>query len=128
MRASIESTGRSLLSCVSLIGTSDFKAPVHARCTDGAITQRQFQRAYGNVLVKTIKRLFKAQAILDEVGWFKNRPLLEPIQNITPAETEANFYAVLKRVDMAAYLRQTNRHKTRAVHCREARGLEQLFI
>ena len=36
------------------------------------------------------------------VDWFKNRPLLEPVGNIPPAEAEEAFYANLNRLDMAA--------------------------
>lgn len=34
--------------------------------------------------------------------WLNNRHLLEPIGNIPPKETEANFYAAMERSDMAA--------------------------
>ncbi|WP_132249026.1 IS3 family transposase [Primorskyibacter sedentarius] len=74
--------------------------------------------SYDNALAETINGLFKAEVIhrrgpwrsfdaveyatLEWVEWFNNRRLLEPIGNIPPAEAEANFYAALKRSDMAA--------------------------
>jgi hypothetical protein len=39
---------------------------------------------------------------LQWVDWFNNRHPLETIENIPPAEAEANFYAALKGSDMAA--------------------------
>jgi transposase InsO family protein len=41
-------------------------------------------------------------ATLEWVDWFNNRRLLEPIENIPPAEAEANFYAALGTKAMAA--------------------------
>jgi transposase InsO family protein len=41
-------------------------------------------------------------ATLEWVDWFNSRRLLEPIGNIPPAETEANFYAALEKSDVAA--------------------------
>ncbi|UWQ19274.1 IS3 family transposase [Jannaschia sp. M317] len=74
--------------------------------------------SYDNALAETINGLFKAEVIhrrgpwrsfeaveyatLEWVDWFNDRSLLEPIGNIPPAEAEANFYAALDRVDMAA--------------------------
>ena len=73
---------------------------------------------YDNALAETINGLFKAEVIqrrgpwrsfdaveyatLEWVDWFNNRRLLEPIGNIPPAETEANYYAAMERSDMAA--------------------------
>ena len=36
------------------------------------------------------------------VDWFNNRRLLEPIENIPPAEAEERHYAMLEQSDMAA--------------------------
>ncbi|MGB7243922.1 MAG: integrase core domain-containing protein, partial [Sulfitobacter sp.] len=74
--------------------------------------------SYDNALAETINGLFKAEVIhrrgpwrsfeaveyatLEWVDWFNNRRLLEPIENIPPAEAEANFYAAMERSDMAA--------------------------
>ena len=41
-------------------------------------------------------------ATLEWVDWFNSHRLLEPTENILPAEAEANFYAVLEGSDMAA--------------------------
>jgi putative transposase len=73
---------------------------------------------YDNALAETINGLFKAEVIhrrgpwhsfedveyatLEWVDWFNNRRLLEPIGNIPPAETEANFYAALETEAIAA--------------------------
>ncbi len=40
--------------------------------------------------------------VIEETPWFNNRRLLELIENIAPAEAEANFYAALERSDLAA--------------------------
>ena len=37
-----------------------------------------------------------------QIDWFNNRRLLEPIGNIPPAEAEEAFYANLKTFDMVA--------------------------
>ncbi len=74
--------------------------------------------SYDNAMAETINGLFKAEVIhrrglwrnfeaveyatLERVDWFNNLRLLEPIGNIPPAEAEANFYAALERLDMAA--------------------------
>lgn len=71
-----------------------------------------------NALAETINGLFKAEVIhrrgpwrsfeaveyatLEWVDWFNNRRLLEPIENIPPAEAEANFYTALETEPMAA--------------------------
>ena len=71
-----------------------------------------------NALAETINGSFKAEVIhrrgpwrnfeaveyatLEWVDWFDSRSLLEPIGSIPPAETEANFYAVLETEDIAA--------------------------
>ena len=36
------------------------------------------------------------------VDWFNSRRILEPIGNIPPTEAAENFYATLKRSDLAA--------------------------
>ena len=41
-------------------------------------------------------------ATLEWVDWFNNRRLLEPIGSISPAEAEANYYAMLDDRPMAA--------------------------
>ena len=41
-------------------------------------------------------------ATLEWVDWFNNRRLLEPIGYVPPAETEANYYATLDEVPLAA--------------------------
>lgn len=41
-------------------------------------------------------------ATLAWVDWFNNRRLLEPIGNIPPAEAEANYYAALELMPIAA--------------------------
>ena len=74
--------------------------------------------SYDNALAETINGLYKAEVIhrrgpwrsleaveyatLEWVDWFNNRRLLEPIGNIPPAEAEANYYAMLDNVRMAA--------------------------
>ena len=74
--------------------------------------------SYDNALAETINGLYKAEVIhrrgpwrsfeaveyatLEWVDWFNNRRLLEPIGNIPPAEAEANSYAMLDDVRMAA--------------------------
>ncbi|WP_416462458.1 IS3 family transposase [Sphingomonas sp. VDB2] len=74
--------------------------------------------SYDNALAETINGLYKAEVIhrrgpwrsfeaveyatLKWVDWFNNRRLLEPIGNIPPAEAEAQYYAMLDDVSMAA--------------------------
>jgi len=74
--------------------------------------------SYDNALAETINGLYKAEVIhrrapwrsleaveyatLEWVDWFNNRRLLEPIGNIPPAEAEAQFYAAIDNLDMAA--------------------------
>ena len=74
--------------------------------------------SYDNALAETINGLYKTEVIrrrgswrsletvefatLDWVDWFNNRRLFEPIGNIPPAEAEANYYAMLDNVRMAA--------------------------
>ena len=41
-------------------------------------------------------------ATLEWVDWFNNRRLLEPIGYVPPAEAEANYYATLDEVPLAA--------------------------
>lgn len=76
--------------------------------------------SYDNALAESINGLYKAevnhrlgpwQAIealefvtLEWVDWLNHRSLLEPIANIPPAEAEANFYAALEQLVLAAYL------------------------
>ena len=65
--------------------------------------------SYDNALAETINGLYKAELIwrkgpwrsldaveyatLEWVDWYNNRPLLEPIGNVPPAEAEAAYYA-----------------------------------
>jgi putative transposase len=74
--------------------------------------------SYDNALAETVIGLFKTEVIhrrgswrsfeaveyatLEWVDWFNNRRLLEPIGNIPPAEAEANYYATLEELRMAA--------------------------
>jgi transposase InsO family protein len=41
-------------------------------------------------------------ATLHWVDWFNNQRLFGPIGHIPPAEAEANYYAALENLDMAA--------------------------
>ena len=41
-------------------------------------------------------------ATLECMDWFHNHRLLEPIGNITPAEAEQRYYAMLQEAVMAA--------------------------
>lgn len=74
--------------------------------------------SYDNALAETINGLYKAEMIhrrgpwksmeavelatLEWVDWFNNRRLLEPIGNIPPAEAEANYYAAMDAMPVAA--------------------------
>ena len=74
--------------------------------------------SYDNALAETINGLYKAEVIhrrgpwrsleavefatLEWVDWFNHRRLLEPIGNIPPAEAEANYYATMQSLAMAA--------------------------
>ncbi|HEY2426010.1 MAG TPA: IS3 family transposase [Pseudolabrys sp.] len=74
--------------------------------------------SYDNALAETINGLYKAEVIhrrgpwrsfeavefatLEWVDWFNNRRLLEPIDNIPPAEAEQRYYAMLEQPAMAA--------------------------
>lgn len=74
--------------------------------------------SYDNALAETVIGLFKTEVIyrrgpwrnfeaveyatLEWVDWFNNRRLLEAIGNIPPAEAEANYYASLEAVPIAA--------------------------
>lgn len=74
--------------------------------------------SYDNALAETINGLYKAEVIhrrgpwrsfeaveyatLEWVDWFNNRRLLELIGNIPPAEAEANYWAMLDDMPMAA--------------------------
>jgi len=74
--------------------------------------------SYDNALAETINGLYKVEVIhrrgpwrsleavefatLEWVDWFNNRRLLEPIGNIPPAEAEANYYATLDDMPVAA--------------------------
>ena len=69
--------------------------------------------SYDNALAETINGLYKAEVIhrrgpwrsfesvefaaLEWVDWINNHRLLEPIGNITPAEAERRYYAVMTR-------------------------------
>ena len=66
--------------------------------------------SYDNALAETISGLYKAEVIyrrgawrsfdavefatLEWVDWFNNRRLLEPIDNIPPAEAEERYYVI----------------------------------
>ncbi len=74
--------------------------------------------SYDNALAETINGLYKAEVIhrrgpwrsfeaveyatLEWVDWFNHRRLLEPIGNILPAEAEAQYYAAINKLDVAA--------------------------
>lgn len=74
--------------------------------------------SYDNALAETINGLYKAEVIrrrgpwrsfeavefatLEWVDWFNNRRLMEPIDNIPPAEAEERYYARLEEPAMAA--------------------------
>ena len=74
--------------------------------------------SYDNAPAETINGLYKAEMIhrrgprrsleaveyatLEWVDWFNNRRLLEPIDNIPPAEAEANYDAGLEEPARAA--------------------------
>uniref|UniRef100_UPI00273E2F3F integrase core domain-containing protein n=1 Tax=unclassified Roseitalea TaxID=2639107 RepID=UPI00273E2F3F len=74
--------------------------------------------SYDNALAESVIGLFKTEVIhrmgpwksfeaveyktLEWVDWFNHQRLLEPIGNIPPAEAEANYYAALESIRMAA--------------------------
>lgn len=74
--------------------------------------------SYDNALAETINGLYKAEVIhrkgpwrsmdaveyatLTWVDWFNNRRLLGSVGHIPPAEAEANYYAALKEIAIAA--------------------------
>ena len=74
--------------------------------------------SYDNALAETINGLYKAEVIhrrgpwrsmeavefatLEWVDWFNNRRLLSSIGNMPPAEAEANYYASLEELRIAA--------------------------
>jgi transposase InsO family protein len=74
--------------------------------------------SYDNALAETINGLYKAELIhrrapwksfeavelatLSWDYWFNNRRLMEPIENIPPAEAEARYYAMQENIPMAA--------------------------
>jgi putative transposase len=74
--------------------------------------------SYDNALAETINGLYKAEVIwrqkswkhgskvewatLKWVDWFNNRRLLSSIGNKPPAEVEADYYAALDSISMAA--------------------------
>ena len=74
--------------------------------------------SYDNALAETINGLYKAEVIwrqrswpsasavematLRWVNWYNNQRLFGPIGYIPPAEAEANYYAALENLDMAA--------------------------
>ena len=73
--------------------------------------------SYDNALAETINGLYKAEVIhrrgpwrsfeavefatLEWVDWFNKHRLLEPIDNILPAEVEERYYAMLIQLPMA---------------------------
>jgi putative transposase len=74
--------------------------------------------SYDNALAESVIGLFKTEVIhrlrpwksfeaveyktLEWVDWFNHQRLLEPIGNIPPAEAEANYYAALETIKLAA--------------------------
>lgn len=74
--------------------------------------------SYDNALAETVNGLYKAEVIhrrkswksveevelatLAWVDWFNHHRLLEPIGNIPPAEAEANYYAAIEPMPIAA--------------------------
>jgi len=74
--------------------------------------------SYDNALAETINGLYKAEVIwrqrswpsasavematLRWVDWFNNHRLFGPIGHIPPAEAEANYYAAIENLDLAA--------------------------
>jgi transposase InsO family protein len=74
--------------------------------------------SYDNALAESVIGLFKTEVIhrlgpwksceaveyktLEWVDWFNHQRLLETIGNIPPAEAEANYYAALETIKMAA--------------------------
>jgi transposase InsO family protein len=74
--------------------------------------------SYDNALAESVIGLFKTEVIhrlgpwksfeaveyktLEWVDWFNHQRLLEPIGNIPPAKAEANYYAALEPIKMAA--------------------------
>ena len=74
--------------------------------------------SYDNALAQSVIGLFKTEVIhrlgpwksfeaveyktLEWVDWFIHQRLMEPIGNIPPAEAEANYYATLEAIKMAA--------------------------
>ena len=74
--------------------------------------------SYDNALAETINGLYKAEVIhrrgpwrsfeavefatLEWVDWFNNRRLLAPIGNVSPAESEAQFYAAMADAQVMA--------------------------
>jgi transposase InsO family protein len=74
--------------------------------------------SYDNALAESVIGLFETEVIhrmgpwksfeaveyktIEWVDWFNHQRLLEPIGNIPPAEAEANYYATLENIRMAA--------------------------
>jgi len=74
--------------------------------------------SYDNALAETINGLYKAEVIwrqrswpsasavematLSWVDWYNNHRLFGPLGYIPPAEAEANYYAAIETLDMAA--------------------------
>lgn len=74
--------------------------------------------SYDNALAESVIGLFKTEVIhrlgpwksfetveyktLEWVDWFNHQRLLERIGNIPPAEAEANYYAALESIKVAA--------------------------
>ncbi len=74
--------------------------------------------SYDNALAETLNGIYKAEVIwrrspwrslqavefatLEWVDWFNNRRLLSSIGNVPPAEAEANYYASLEDLKIAA--------------------------
>lgn len=103
------------------------RQPVSADDVDG--TAGSIGNSHDNPLAVTIKGLLKAEVIhcrrpwrsfeaveyapLEQVDWFSNRCLLQPIGIIPPAEAEANFHTGPETDPRAAKSRQTSLQQTR---------------
>ena len=85
--------------------------------------------SYDNALAENVVGLFKTEVIhrrgpwrgleavefatLEWVDWFKNRRLLEPIGNISPAEAETRYHAENRETAIAACLTPSSPRQTR---------------
>lgn len=85
--------------------------------------------SYDNALAEIINGLYKAEVIhqrrpwrsfeavefatLEWIDWFNNRRLLEPVDNIPPAEVEQRCYAMLEQSAIVAYFKPNGLQQTR---------------